>query len=242
MDFLTCFYRQQSEYAASVLLQQYQWKQMHVLFACVCAGGEEAAEDGRNMSRGLRQWFRGLDLKRLTSLFGLAERLEEAIERIDLEQREMREALMKPVNDFSGKKCFRDGENADLAEAVKADITGVFCIEDECLLFYRGSGRIYLMNTAFGRGHVRRLDKGAEGCRLRMEQGVLQQDVGLLLAAEPFFTWVTEKMLAEGLFVGEAVTEEQMEKHLRELAREGERKGGLGSGAVFIRATDEKRL
>ena len=216
MFYLSGCYRQQSKNAASLLLQQCRCGHAHMLFACVCSGkGEDAEKAGDYMTERLWQWFRGLDGKKPTRNLGrgmrrLAKSLEETVRRIDLEW-------------------------SKLQNSERVDFSGVFCLEDNYLLIHRGQTRIYLMNTAFGRGHARRLD-GEKGRReLEMEQGILQQDVGLLFATESFFDWVTDKILAEGLFVGETPTEEQMERHLKELAGEGERKGSLGVGAIFVR-------
>ncbi len=215
MDFLSSFYRQQSMKAASVLVQQYQWERTHILFACVCTGeGEGTEAAGRYMTGGLLEWFRGLDLKRPAgSIAVLEEQLRDVVLRIGRERRK--------------------GEEEEKTD--EFGLAGIFCLEDQCVLFHRGRARIYLLNTAFGRGYARRLDGGKEEGALETERGVLQQDIGMLFATEPFFVRVTEKMLAEGLYVGETVTEEQMEKHLRELAAAGEEKGGQGSGAVYVR-------
>ena len=42
-------------------------------------------------------------------------------------------------------------------------------------------------------------------------------------------------MIKDGLAVREVVTEEQMDRHMRELGKEGERLGGVDMGAVLLR-------
>jgi len=224
MDYLAGCYRQQSEKAVSLLLQQYQWGKVHMIFACVCGsdergkeGGKETEEAGSYMTRQLLKWFRGLEPKKLArnlekGILSLAESLRERLLQIDQEW----------------KSKYAEGE-------VCPDLAGIFCLECNYLLFCRGQAGIYLINTAFGHGHVRRLDKRGSVGGFEIEQGVLQQDIGLLCATESFFDQVTEKMLSEGLFMGEEATEEQLEKHVRELAGEGERRGGKGIGVIFMK-------
>ena len=71
-----------------------------------------------------------------------------------------------------------------------------------------------------------------------MEKFFLEPDVGLLLATDSLCDCVSETMMGEILSVREVVSQEQMDRHLRELCREGERKGGVGMGAVFIRTVE----
>lgn len=213
MDFLSTCCRQQGKCAVSLLLQQYQYGITQVLFSCVC--GEE--KEGEGMARQFLEWFQGLDMRKI--LRGKERGLK-------VLERKMRAVVEKVTGAEEGRR---------------GSFAGIFCLGEECLLFSRGAYRIYLINTAFGHGHVRRLCAVSEGSGQdsgegwSMERAFLEPDVGLLLATDSFCEKVSETMMGESLAVEEVAAQEQMDRHLRELCREGERKGGTGMGAVFVR-------
>ena len=171
------------------------------------------------MAEQLFRWFRGLSLKRLAGKTGKA--LEGA-------EAGLRRAILRA-----------DGElaHALLAASGKVPLAGIFCVGEEFFLFCRGRQRIYFFNTGLGGAHIRRL--GEEGGELFWQRGVLQPDVGLLLAAEPFCEHISERMLREALSVRETVTQEQLGKHLNELGEEARRRGGRDMAAVYVRTARE---
>lgn len=231
MDFFAACYRQQGEESASVLLQQYQYRQMEVVFACVCGAGQGGA--GGYMTERLLAWFRGLDPGRLVrSRERQADRLQaklaEVIEEIDRELSE---------RGLPGKGVrFGKGQ----PEKEKVGLAVFLCIEDVYIIFRRGRTGIYLINTAFGRVCLRRIGAEAEKSGMAMELGRLQADIGLLLGTESFYGHIEESMIREGLFVREIHTEKQMERHLAELAGEAERRGGAGMGVIFLRTAGHR--
>ena len=68
-----------------------------------------------------------------------------------------------------------------------------------------------------------------------MEWGQLQPGTGLLLGTKDFCRELPETVLKEALWVRETERQEQVERHLRELGREAERRGGGNLGAVLVR-------
>lgn len=218
MDFFTACYRQQGENTASLLLQQYQYRHMQIVFACVCTDRGNGGRAGGYMTERLLAWFRGLNLKNL---------VRKREKKMDL----LLEELTAVVREID-----KELEDGGMAGEGKAGFAGFFCIEDSYIMLCRGGTGICLINTGFGRVCLRRLGVNGSGDALSSGQGSLQPDIGLLLATGSFYEYVTEPMIKEGLFVREISTEKQMERHLTELGREGERQGGLNLGAILLRS------
>lgn len=220
MEFFTACYRQKEGNASSLLLQQYQYRRSQIVFACICTeenAGKEGGRAGAYMTERLLAWFRGLNLKKLAKsrekgADALAERLTEAVMEADRELNE-------------GKT----------AGGVRVDLAGILCVDDIFIMAYRGTLAVYLINTAFGRVWLSRLDREREGEKLNVRMGAMEPDVGLLFATEGFCRYVPEDMIREGLYAREIATETQLEKHLAELGKEGEARGGSGIGAIMLR-------
>jgi len=229
MEYLSVCYLEQGENSASLLLQQYQYKKAQVLFACICMGEEpNARRAGGYFTEQLLAWFRGLNLKKLfrhrdKGMKNVMKGLFEVVRRVDRE--------------LEDSRITAEGEAVSFA--------GIFCLEDRYLILRRGIGQIVLINTAFQGAYLQFLGRDAGGCEtgremevagMGMEQGIVQPEIGLLLAMKPFYEYVTESMIKEGLAVSQVKTEEQMARHLKELAREGERRGGIALGAILLRS------
>ena len=240
MRFLTaCYWHQTRDgdgNGSGLLLQQYVCRGVCIHFSCVCRGQGGDDRAGGYMTEQLLSWFRGLSLKKLVK------RRERALERAEAG---LRRVILQT-----------DDELAAGGAVGKTAFSGIFCVGEEFFLFSRGEQRSYLINTGFGRAHIKRLGiKGAgadetESERYGIKQtkrhaetaggfyvqrGVLQPDVGLLFASAPFWEHITEQMLREGLSVREVATEEQMRKHLNELGAEARRQGAGNLAAVFVR-------
>lgn len=217
MDFLSAYYWQQASNRSSLLLQQYACEGTVVLFACVCMGRDGNGRVSGYMTGRLLCWFRNLNLRRL-------------VKRTEREMKAVRRSL-------EGVVARTDGELASsgLSEAGQdAALAGVLCVGERFFLFYRGRQRIWLINTSFGRAYTDRI--GADGEVFCVEEGVLEPDVGLLLAVGREGLPDVERMVREGLSVREVLTEEQMERHLRELLAESARRGESDMAAVFLRS------
>lgn len=241
MELLSTFYYQQGNNKISLLLQQYHYRKVNVLFSCICNGrGQMAERAARYMAGQLLQWFRALPLNKICrgkgkELAGIGEGLRKAIRRADREL------------ENSGVAAGRD----------KVELTGIFCLRDRCLTFRRGTGHICLINKAFGQVHIRPVYE--EECvgelfnnnigegelfignveikdkNNYIEEWVLESDIVLLLSSESFWKEVTEEMIKDGLSAEAVGTEEQMDRHLKEIGREAQRRGGENMGAVLLR-------
>lgn len=223
MHIFTSHYYQQGRNYSTLLLQQYQYRHMPIGLICLCYGENESqGKAGAYFTSRLLQWFRGQSLGRLVKspenrLLILQDQLRELVECTDAEL----------------KNCSLSSEEKNM------DLVGILCVGEDFLLFFRGHQKIYLLNRCFGHGHIRCFSEETEkdiGCALVLRQGILQQDVGILLAAESFCGHMTEQELKECLHVETVLSEEQAERHLRELAERGERQAGRNMAAALLLA------
>ncbi len=221
MHIFTSHYYQQGRNDSALLLQQYEYRRTSVCLICLIPGqNEPQGRAGAYVTGQLLQWFRTLSLRKLdrspeNSLAALEEPLRALIRRTD---GEMRSCGLTP-----------EGKNTDLA--------GMLCAGEQFLLFSRGGQGIYLLNRSFGRGYVRNIggEMRAAGARgLVLRQGSLQEEVGILFATESFCGQVKERELREGLYVEEVLTEPRAARHLWELGRQAEERGGRNMGAALM--------
>ena len=243
MKFLTADYWKQGGNNSALLLQQCSCRQIPVLFACLCTG--EDCRTGGYLSERLLQWFREKSIRNLTrrperEIARAMEELPEVLTRASIELapagRELARADERSVQEGrelmqAGKKALKAGEESALGSC--GDFAGIFCVGEQVCLFYRGEQGIYLANTGFGRPHIKRLSEHSE--RLGMEWGQLQPGTGLLLGTKDFCRELPETVLKEALWVRETERQEQVERHMGELGREAERRGGRNLGAVLVR-------
>lgn len=224
-DFITSIYWQREHNDSALLLQHYRYKGVPLCFACICAGeGEAKGRAGAYLTGQLLLWFRALPLRRLAGnpeerLPGLETRLAERIER-------------------SKKELERRG----LLQHGRMDYSGILCAGEHFLLFREGSCQICLLSRCFDRGHFGRIGEWriSEGGRF-VQQGILQQGIGLLLATESFCSKLRDRELEECLHVVTVGTREQADRHLQELGLRAEEQGGRHMGAVFL-LTEPERL
>ncbi len=176
-----------------------------MLFACICAG-----RDCDRAGRELTDWFYGKGIA-----LGGREGMGAAQRQIEGLWRE------------GPGSCMGGGGGYPLEGMV-----GIFCTGDAFLLFSQGEQRAYLLNTRFRRAHCRRLTARTGG--LCCMWGILQPQIGILLATEGFYTPFSEAVLRDCLCIRRKEQEETLERHLRELAGEGERHGGRNMAAVCM--------
>lgn len=217
MDFYGAHYRQQGENSSSVLLQQYQYGDMPLVFACICAGDGKEGRAGGYMTKRLLAWFRGLEPWKL---------LQNREAKMDM----LSGRLAAVIGEIDGEL-----EDGGLAQERRVGLAGILCADDSYILLRRGAAGICLINTSFGRTCLRGLlEEGKEGLLERM-QGSLQPHIGLLLATKSLYNHVEGSMIKEVLSFPEGSTEGQMERHLKELAGEAQRRGATDMGAVLLR-------
>lgn len=226
MHIFTSHYYQQGRNYGTLLLQQYQYHCIPVCLLCLCHGENETqGKAGAYFTGRLLQWFRAQSLRHL---------VKSTENRLPILQDQLRELIEDTDKELKTSRLVSEEKNMDLA--------GILCVGEYFLLFFRGRQKIYLLNRSWGRGHIRCVsDEMAYGseCDPVLRQGILQRDVGILLAAGSFCGHMTEQELRECLHVETVLSEEQAERHLRELAWRGEMQGGRNMTAALLLARSD---
>lgn len=232
MDFLTAYYRQNDATDTAIVLQQYRWRGRQVCFACVCKAKEERA--AAYLSGQLIHWFRELPARDLCGAAG------------NEKGAKWLEAKLETTIAETDKNLLDSGL---IGEKETVAIAGMLCVGTVYVLVLRGGLKGYLLNTFFGRTSLREVsgDLG-ETVALRIESGIIQENVGVLFATDSFCISTGKELLKEGLRVEALQTDGQVQRHLEELAAEAEQRGGCGMAAIFVksvtckeRALDVKR-
>lgn len=217
MELFSTYYWQRGENATSLVLQQVICKEgrVPVLLACVCT--ENRQEDGM-MVKGTGGRFCG----RLADWFH-EEFLPGCLKGAALDMGTAGLGLRQMA-----ASAVREERTAGLS------VAGILCAGEHFLLFYEGEQRIYLLNTRFSRSSAKCLTGHTETGILCVQEGIMQQNIALLLATEPFYRVIPEQTWKECLSVHDIREEGRAGKRLAELGEYGERQGGAHMGAVLL--------
>lgn len=246
MRLQTTSYFQPSINHSALILQHYQVDTVPLCFACICPA--ENPVRGRAAGYFTEQfihWFRALPWRKLSKnpekhLLRTETKLRRVIERTIKEL--ISSNLLSPEEQFS--------------------FAGIFCIGEYFLLFCQGSPEIYLLNRSLGGGEIQCISDNpassdgeyanlysrptghqyGNGSLLpNFIHGILQADIGLLLATNTFCANLDRQGLKDCLYVKEVQTEDRARRHLQELGRHSEDRGGRHMGAILIQTmTDEE--
>lgn len=196
MRYLSTYYwQQEGENTSSlVLLQAYHKKNgIPVLLACVCE--QELIDRGSGLADKLTEWFydRGL-----------------------------------PLCGRNGERGWRKATKS-LEKLLKQSLhfTGIFCAGNHFLHFDRDGGKVFLLNVRNGKPHCQELcggmycDRyGSRSGTLFLEQGMMQDGIGILLTTKAFGRNLSEAIIGQHLDVREMcrekVSEEYTEKYMRD--------------------------
>ena len=99
----------------------------------------------------------------------------------------------------------------------------LLCAGEHFALWSSLGQQVYLLNTRFGKSHVRLL---TDGKKKEFLCGKFEKGVGILLSAQGVNMHMRAEELSECLSVKELVSEERLEKRLREIGVEASRRGG----------------
>lgn len=116
-------------------------------------------------------------------------------------------------------------------------VAGIVCAGHQFVLFYRGEQRVCLFNRRFLRPNRKELsdrtDRSGEMC---VKEGIMQEEVGLLIGTEGFYRGFSEKELADCLAAGSVEKESQVRRRLEELGhfRERDKRNCDSSAAVLL--------
>lgn len=226
MNFTTASYWQAAENHSALLLQHYCCGNIPFCFLALSSGENQSqGRAGAYLTGQLLRWFRRLPFRRL------ARDPERAVSVLE---REMGRNLERLDKELTSGGLARSGS--------LLPVSGIFCVNDHFFLFSRGEQKLFLLNKDFGRGSVRRLlEIPEEGMDVPgpflMRRGILQQDVGILLATDTFCRFLGDSQIRECLYVDELDGEAQARRRLCELGRRCEALGGrdMAAGVLLFR-------
>lgn len=208
----------------SLVLQQVEVRKQAVLFACVCRGAVEgdaisntsdkaegfSMEGSGYFTESLVEWFHREGLK-MVERKGSKEEMERVL------QEELVAIQKAAIKYMEKKEC-----------KIRLEFAGILLVEEQFVLFSKGQIYMYLLNRRFNRKHMRCIAGGEE--MFGIESGVLQKRLGLLLCTKEFLEGRESDELVEVLMTDGDISEERMQKRLKELWTESD-----SVGAVFLR-------
>lgn len=209
MNFMTSCYWTEGIPPTSLILQQVtrKWEKMPLVMACVCE------EDLPVEDQGAGEHF----CIQLTDWF------HECVLKRCSRVRKPDPAALK-------------AELTQLTEAARFSVAGILCVGERFLLFYRGKQRIYLLNSRFLRPNLKELSVSTKEGAVVMEEGFLQDKVGLLLGTDSFYRGISEEEIRNCLAVDAVRNEIQAGRRLTELGCLSESRKTGGRAAVLVMA------
>lgn len=228
MHIQTTSYFQPAVNHSALLLQHYQVDTVHLCFACICPAEDPVRGRAAGyLTEQLIHWFRSLSWRKLSK------NPEKYILRAETK---LRRVIERTIEELISSNLLSPEEQLSFA--------GIFCVSEFFFLFCQGNPEIYLLNRNLGRGTLQcisdNLSPSADE-HATFLHGLLQTDIGLLLATDTFCVNVDRQELKDCLYVKEVQIEERARRHLQELGRCGEERGGRHMGAILIQTmTDEE--
>ena len=207
----------------SLVLQQVTrtGDKLPILFVCVWEGGDNqtiyaAKEAAESFADKMSRWF---DEEALPVCIGRNEKY--CVENVYRK--------MLSLFDFSARSKSQKKEKA--SDGVQGSFAVLFCAGRECLYAWRGTAQIRVLNLCFNHLHHKKLTFLTEETQIAHAR--LEEDVGILLGTEDFFTGLPEALLRECLAVASIENGGQAERHLREAALEAGSRGAVHPVAVL---------
>lgn len=221
MRIQTTSYFQRSINHSALLLQHYQVGAVPLCFACICpAENPVRGRAAGYLTEQLLHWFRSLPWVKLSK------NPEKHLLRIETKLRKIIERTIKELT-----------TSILLSSEEQLSFAGIFCIGEHFLLFCQGNPKIYLLNRNLGRGTLQCISDNLSNSvneHAAFLHGVLQTDIGLLLATDAFCANVSQQEFKDCLYVKEVQTEDRARRHLQELGCISEARGGHHMGAILI--------
>lgn len=214
---------------SALLLQHYLIDTVPLCLACICpaedpAGGRAAAY----LTEQLIHWFRDLPWTKL------AKDPEKHLSRIETK---LQKVIDRTIGELTSSNLLSPEEQFSFA--------GIFCASEHFLLFCQGTPQIYLLNRNFGRGALQCISdnlSSLDDSPVTYHHGLLQADIGLLLATDTFCANVDRQELRDCLYVKEVQTKDRARRHLQELGRRGEARGNCHMGAILIQTMADEEI
>lgn len=228
MQYLSGYYWRQEE-AVSLVLKHlvYPGEEEPVLFGCMCQG-----EGGARFSRKLTDWFyrEGLYFCKKTSVTaeGMQGQLKAQIRAL-LQTQE--HALVK--THVQTQECASMQTQVQGQPEKKTVLTGaaILCVGEYFALWSSLGQPVYLLNTSFGRSHIRML---TDGQNEQFLCGKFQKGVGVWIPTKDLCLQMTIEELAQCLKVKNIRDEERLEKRLREIGMEAAKRGAEHVSTMLV--------
>lgn len=204
MQYLSGYYWRQEE-AVSLVLKHlvYPGEEEPVLFGCMCQG-----EGGARFSRKLTDWFyrEGLYFCKKTSV---------------------------TAEGMQGQMKAQIGALVQGQPEEKTVLTGaaILCVGEYFALWSSLGQQVYLLNTSFGRSHIRLL---TDGQNEQFLCGKFQKGVGIWVQAKDLCLQMKTEELAQCLKVKDIRDEERLEKRLREIGMEAAKRGAEHVSTMLV--------
>lgn len=213
MRYLTICVRQRGERGTSLLLQQYLCRKIPVCFACLCTcKGENREEAGRYFTGQLLVWCHEFPWHK--AVHSPERWLKRA-------EGELQAQIHRSTEEIRS--------NNMLAQNTGVSWRVLLGVGEEVLIMGDGQ-KCALLSMSMGRGAVTPMKGSFRG---RLELGA-----GILMTTDDFFSCGEEKA-AEALPLSELQTEEQAERHLRELMENEKETYGGGTAAILLAAKED---
>lgn len=97
------------------------------------------------------------------------------------------------------------------------EMTGILIVGQCFILFRQGMQKCHLLNTRNHNSKCRELAAAQADSKLRLENGILQSGVGILLESASFYEGISRNMVEECLNMRELRSQKQVDKRLEEL-------------------------
>lgn len=186
-----------------------------VLFGCLCQG-----EGAARFSKKLTDWFyrEGLCFCKKTSV---------TAESMQVQLKAQIEALVQTQEHASVQTQVQK----QLEEKTVLTGAALLCVGEYFALWSSLGQPVYLLNTSFGRSHIRLLIDGQNDQFLC---GKFQKGVGILVPAKDLSLQMKAEELAECLKVKDIQDEERVEKRLREIGMEAAKRGAEHVSTMLV--------
>lgn len=229
MHLQTTSYFQPAINHSALLLQHYTIDTIPLCFACICPAEDPVkGRAAAYLTEQLLHWFRNLPWRKFVK------DPEKHLLRTETKLQRVMERTMKELT--SSNILFPEEQ---------LSFAGIFCVDEHFLLFCHGTPQIYLLNRNLGRGALQCISDNLASSvdeSVTFHHGLLQTDIGLLLATDTFCVNVDRQELKDCLYVKEVQTKDRARRHLQELGRRGEVWGNCHMGAILIQTMEDEEI
>lgn len=221
MHLQTTSYFQPAINHSALLLQHYTIDTVPLCFACICPAEDPArGRAAAYLTEQLLHWFRNLPWRKLP---------KDPEKHLLHAETKLQRLIGRTMKELTSSNLLSSKEQLSFA--------GIFCIDKHFLMFCQGTPQIYLLNRNLGRGALQCISdnlSSSDDVPVTFHHGLLQTDIGLLLATDTFCADVDRKELRDCLYVKEVQTGDRARRHLQELGHRSEARGNCHMGAILI--------